>query len=49
MGVKFEQLEIAAVGEVSGEFLAAFIFWEPNCDPGRFEVMLVAKLLIFSW
>jgi hypothetical protein len=26
-------------------FLAALVFWEPNCDPGRFEVMLdVMKL-----
>ena len=23
-------------------FLAALVFWEPNCDPGRFEVMLDA-------
>jgi hypothetical protein len=32
-------LEIATVGEVSG------VFWEPNCDPGRFEMMLDAMKL----
>ena len=26
-------------------FLAALVFWEPNCDPGRFEVMLDAMKL----
>jgi hypothetical protein len=23
-------------------FLEAFVFWEPNCDPGRFEMMIDA-------
>jgi hypothetical protein len=40
---KFEQFEIAPVGEVSGGFFfEAFVFWEPNCDPDRFEMMLDA-------
>jgi hypothetical protein len=39
---KFEQLEIAAVGEVNG---GSFCLLGANCDPGRFEVMLdVLKL-----
>jgi hypothetical protein len=38
-GAKFEQLEIAAV---SG---GSFVFWEPNCDPGRLEMMLDAMKL----
>jgi hypothetical protein len=41
-------LEITAVREPEKErwiFLAALVFWKPNCDPGRFEVMLdVMKL-----
>jgi hypothetical protein len=31
-------IEIAVV-------VAASVFWEPNCDPGRFEMMLDAKKL----
>ena len=26
------------------ETVAALVFWEPNCDPGRFEVMLDAMI-----
>ena len=25
--------------------VAALVFWEPNCDPGRFEMMLDAMKL----
>jgi hypothetical protein len=27
------------------DFFEAFAFWEPNCDPGRFEMMLDAMKL----
>jgi hypothetical protein len=40
-GAKFEQLKMAAFGEGT----VALVFWEPNCDPGRFEVMLDAMKL----
>jgi hypothetical protein len=33
--------EIAAFGEMSGGFFS----WEPNCGPGRFEMMLDAMKL----
>jgi hypothetical protein len=38
----FEQLEIAVVIEGA---VAALVFWEPNCDLGRFEVMFYVMKL----
>jgi hypothetical protein len=38
-------LRFAVVGEVSGGFFWQLVFWEPNCDPGRFEMMLDAMKL----
>jgi hypothetical protein len=41
----FEQLAVRELERELWIFLAASVFWEPNYDPGRFEVMFdVMKL-----